>query len=354
MGTREQDIDRWLARVLPGVTLRREPASDDASFRRYFRIHRGDAASLVLMDAPPAHEDCRPFVDVARRLRAAGVHAPEVLAQDLDQGLLLLTDLGATAYLDRLSPRSADALYQDAIATLVRMQAHVDTGGLPEYDAARLHQEMDLFDEWFVRGHLARSLTPSQHERLQQARTRLAQACLEQPRVFVHRDYHSRNLMVLETPDGDARGNGVDLAAGNPGVLDFQDAVLGPVAYDLVSLLRDVYVAWEPAQVQRWVEHYRQQAMRCAVLRDVSEACLQRWFDLTGLQRHLKVAGIFARLFYRDGKPRYLGDLPLTLRYLREVSACYDEMDGLSALLDELDVDAASAAATRKAQESRP
>jgi aminoglycoside/choline kinase family phosphotransferase len=328
----ERDLQRgqWLESSLGGRAARVEPASDDASFRRYFRVY-ANGTTRILMDAPPPQENCRDFVAVTALLQRAGINVPEVIAADLDRGFLLLTDLGDRLFLPALDDSSADALYGDALDCLVQMQARADASSLPAYDERRLREEMELFPEWFLCRHLGLAPGAAALDVLARSFGFLIGECLAQPRVFVHRDYHSRNLMVT--------------AERNPGVLDYQDAVRGPLTYDLVSLLRDVYVAWPAVRVEGWLDGYRQRAARAGVIEDTDPATLRRWFDLSGLQRHLKVAGIFARLFHRDGKARYLADVPLTLHYLRSVASRYPELRALCSLLTELDVTARHLAA---------
>lgn len=322
---RDDLIERWLDDVLPGGPRRIAPASEDASFRRYLRVTAGDR-SLVVMDAPPAQEDSRPFADVARRLLDAGLNAPRILAMDLDRGLLLLSDLGSRDYLRALSAANADALYGDALRALRVMHRNVATDGLPDYDEAHVRRELSLFTDWFLARHLDAPLTSTQERRLRQCFDHLWECFTEQPQVFVHLDYHSRNLMCL--------------AEGNPGILDFQDAVRGPVTYDLVSLLRDVYVAWPRARVDAWVERFRRESTGDGPCAGVDAETFSRWFDLTGAQRHLKIAGIFARLYHRDGKPRYLRDIPLTLDYLRHTANRHPLLHPLLGIFDELDLGA--------------
>ncbi len=322
----------WLARVVPGADAAPEPITGDASFRRYFRVAT-PAGSRIAMDAPPEREATAPFVDVAERLVAAGVNAPRIVASNADRGFLLLTDLGDRLYLDALDDARADRLYGDALAALARMQAGACSDGLAEYDAERLHAEMELWPQWFLATHLGADTAPVRAD-LDAAFRALAAAALEQPRVFVHRDYHSRNLMVTEHD--------------NPGVLDFQDAVAGPVTYDLVSLLRDCYVAWPQPRIAAWIEQYRERAAAAAIeLPD--PGTLQRWFDLMGVQRHLKAIGIFARLWHRDAKPRYLADIPRTWGYIARLLPHYPELAPLARTAATLDIgrriDAAGASA---------
>lgn len=324
MSDRRAALRQWLAQ-LGYREFDLAPASADASFRSYLRL-RQDDVSLIVMDAPPEHEDCRPFVDIAGMLRGAGLSAPEVLAQDLEQGFLLLTDFGSDDYLSRLDADSFDALYADALDALLQMQGAVDARALPPYDAAFLEQEMDLFRDWFIERALGLALDESRWRRIKQI---LVDSALAQPRVFVHRDYHSRNLMVT--------------GQGNPGILDFQDAMYGPVTYDLVSLLRDVYVAWPPARIDALLRSYHARARAAGVV-DVDVDVFVEWFDLMGLQRHLKIAGIFSRLRIRDGKARYTRDIPRTLDYIGTACAARPAMAELAELVDELDLVARAAA----------
>jgi aminoglycoside/choline kinase family phosphotransferase len=322
----------WLADVLPIPMTAFAPASVDASFRRYFRIGLADALvvpdqserarTLIAMDAPPPRENCRPYVAVARLLAAAGVHAPAVLAMDLEQGFLLLTDLGTRMYLDALDVMTAPALYGDASAALVRWQLASRDGQLPMYDETLLRGELNLFPDWYVARHLSVELSAAQKAVLERAFRAILDNNLAQPRVFVHRDYHSRNLMFAEP---------------NPGVLDFQDAVYGPITYDLVSLLRDAYIDWDEEHQIDWaVRHWqRARAARLPVGEDF--ATFWRDFEWMGVQRQLKVLGIFARLFHRDGKAAYLQEMPRVMRYLRGACARYRELASLLALLDELE-----------------
>jgi aminoglycoside/choline kinase family phosphotransferase len=326
---RSTALHAFIDAALAGRPFAIAPASADASFRRYFRvtpqapaqIARG-AVTLIAMDAPPPHEDCRPFVRVAALLAQAGVHAPAVLAQDLEQGFLLLSDLGGTTYLDALDEGSAQRLYLDAIDALVRWQRASQGGVLAAYDEPLLARELALFPDWYVARHLGRALDPAQQQALAASFRAILDNNLAQPRVYVHRDYHSRNLMVC-TP--------------NPGVLDFQDAVHGPITYDLVSLLRDAYVEWDEERQLDWAIRYWERARTAGLPVATDFALFWRDFEWMGVQRQLKVLGIFARLAHRDGKPAYLADMPRVMRYLRTAARRYRELDPLSRLLDALE-----------------
>ena len=324
---RLQQLDRWLAGLFGDRDYQITVASADASFRRYFRVaRRGE--TLIAMDTPPDKEDMEPYVRVAAMLVDVGVNAPKVLHRDASQGFLLNTDLGTRTYLNELAdPAKADALYADAMSALVQIQANADRHArtLAAYDAAVLQREMQLFPEWFCARHLNLTLDENDTRTLQQTFELLVNEALRQPRVFVHRDYHSRNLMV-----GDGQRYGA-----NPGILDFQDALYGPVTYDLVSLLRDCYISWPIERVHAWVNQFRNTAAEAGIGVGADANEFLRWFDFMGVQRHLKVLGIFARLWHRDGKSGYLKDLPLTLRYVRDVVDAYPELRSLKQMLDE-------------------
>ena len=315
-------LERWLDAQFPGSSFTLAPASEDASFRRYWRVGLSDHRSFVAMDAPPDKEDCGPFLRVARLLRDAGLNAPEVLAQDLAQGFLLLTDLGTTTYLEALNGDNAAELFGDAIDALIRWQLATRSGTLPPYDEALLRREMNLFPEWYLSRHLGVSLDENQNNDLEQIFTLLARSALAQPVVYVHRDYMPRNLMLCQP---------------NPGVLDFQDAVEGPVSYDIASLLRDAFISWEEERVLDWTVRYWEKAKnaRLPVAPDFSE--FWRAFEWMGLQRHLKVLGIFARLTHRDGKPKYVADTPRFLRYARPVAERYAALAPFARLLARLE-----------------
>ena len=322
--TRLEALTRWLSEDLRLRPQRVAVASADASFRRYFRAFLPDGTTRVVMDAPPEHEDIGPYLRVASLLQDIGVHVPEVHAVDAPRGFVLLEDLGSTPYLGVLrEPGRADALYGDALRALATIQSQgaAAAATLAPYDAAVLRREMMLMPEWFAGRHLGLELAAGDVAVIEDAVARLCAAVLEQPVVFVHRDYHSRNLMVLP--------------AGGPGIIDFQDALAGPVAYDPVSLLKDCYIRWPRPQVESWLRGYRDmlRASGGAHLAGADEEQFLRWFDLAGAQRHLKVLGIFARLCWRDGKPGYLDDLPLTLDYLLDACARLPELAALGGWL---------------------
>lgn len=308
-------IQQWLQTIFAGQQFTLTSASSDASFRRYFRVTTADK-SWIVMDAPPAHEDIKPFIRIGKLLATHKLPVPEIYQQNLEQGFLLLGDLGKTAFLSVLNQDSVQKLYRQAIDCIVQMQLIAKPVDLPEYNQQLLGNELALFDQWFLGRHLGLN-KPDFVDDLYGFLIREAQ---QQPQVLVHRDYHSRNLMLQ--------------ADGSPGIIDFQDAVWGPVSYDLVSLLRDVYIEWPPALVADFVSYYRQQAIDHGIIHDaVTLVLLQRWFDLLGLQRHLKILGIFCRLNYRDNKANYLNDLSLTLKYVYDVSGRYPELKDLADFL---------------------
>jgi len=308
----------WTRDALGDPSAILERASADASFRSYWRTDSG-AQSWIVMDAPPDREDIRPWLDIAQRLNAAGLHAPQIRAADAESGFVLMSDLGNRLYLPELNPESADTLYGDALAALQRMQTQIDSSDLPPYDEQRLVAEMELLPEWFLKRHLGFTPECEEWDVIESAFRALVDNAQRQEQTFVHRDYHSRNLLIIDD--------------NNPGILDFQDAVRGPITYDLVSLLRDCYIAWPDEQVYRWAEQYRLRLVD-AGLTQVDAATFRRGFDLMGLQRHIKVLGIFCRLWYRDGKAGYLQDLPLVWRYTREIGLRYDETAPLIDLIE--------------------
>jgi aminoglycoside/choline kinase family phosphotransferase len=317
---RLQQLKKWLGLHLDPKGLVVKRASEDASFRRYFRVWSVDS-TYIAMDAPPENENCVPFINVARRLEGHGLNAPHIFQQDTAQGFLLLSDLGNTSYLSKLDAKTVNALYGDALAALLKMHAEVPGTDLPPYDEKLLRFEMSLFVDWFLLQHLKLKLTPEHEQVLAGTFDILAASALEQPRAFVHRDYHSRNLMVTQE--------------NNPGILDFQDAVHGPITYDLVSLLRDCYIAWPKVQIEQWLAEHHDRLTR-AGLTNAPLPQFRRWFDWMGMQRHLKAIGIFSRLNYRDRKPGYIKDIPRTINYVFEVCEQYPELQPFRELLDRL------------------
>jgi aminoglycoside/choline kinase family phosphotransferase len=330
-------VTDWVTRELRLTPRLIEPASSDASFRRYFRVfHEG--GTHIVMDAPPGREDVRPYLNITVMLETAGVHVPRVYEWDAERGLLLLEDLGTRQYLPALEAGgNADQLYGDALQALAAIQVRGRESAfqLPAYDREMLVREMALMPEWFCARHLHLDLTRGQGEMITAACEFLVAEALAQPQVFVHRDYHSRNLMITRER--------------NPGIIDFQDAVRGPVGYDLVSLLKDCYISWPRPRVEGWVREYRlmmhKQASHSAGSND---AQMLRWFDVIGIQRHLKVLGIFARLWYRDGKSGYLKDLPLTLRYVVDACASFPQLQPLREFLQHFVVPALPQANARE------
>jgi N-acetylmuramate 1-kinase len=337
---RLQLIENWLRDELRWPLARLASASADASFRRYFRAFRPDGSSLVVMDAPPEKEAIAPYLKVTRLLSACGVHVPTIEAVSEVRGLILLEDLGSTPLLTQLNAGAgadADALYGPALAALADIQQYGLSGAceLPPYDRAVLLREMALLPEWFNARHLQLPQSAATDVMLAQTFDLLVHETLAQPQVLVHRDYHSRNLMVT--------------ADRNPGIIDFQDALHGPITYDLVSLLKDCYINWPRTRVEQWVAGYRRELQRRGVGAGSSDRQFLRWFDMIGLQRHLKVLGIFARLWYRDGKIGYLADLPRTLEYVRDASARYPELAPFAQWVQQALVPALPVANTREA-----
>jgi aminoglycoside/choline kinase family phosphotransferase len=319
--TRLSLLNEWLAAHFGHSAFSLDPASADASFRRYFRVSCAEA-TWIAMDAPPEREDCSRFVRVAEILRGAGVHVPAVVAQDARRGFLLLSDLGRVTYLDALNAESADGLFRDAVDALIRIQLASRPGILPPYDRSLLQREIDLFPEWYVGRHLGTALTAAESDVFTKIVERVLASNLAQTQVFVHRDYMPRNLMVSEP---------------NPGILDFQDAVLGPIAYDVASLFRDAFVSWDEERVLDWTARYWDQGRRAGLPLATDFSLFYREFEWMGLQRHLKVLGIFARLRHRDGKQGYVEDTPRFVGYVRGVCRRYRDLAPLLALFDRLE-----------------
>lgn len=323
MDKRLEQLTDWVNTVVAEPIVQIAPASADASFRRYFRVITS-SGSKVVMDAPPDKEQLQPFVEIAQALRNLQVHAPEIFAHNDQLGFLLMEDLGERPYLAELASNH-QILYQDALGALLKIQqgsVHQPDFKLPDYDEKRLHAELDLFEDWYLRRHLDQSLSANQHLIWQDTKELLVVTCRQQPQVWVHRDYHSRNLMI---DDHD-----------NPGVIDFQDMVLGPISYDLASIFKDCYIEWPRQQQLDWLDQYHQHAQTALPELSFTLAQLVRWYDLTGLQRHLKVLGIFCRLNYRDQKDQYMSDLPLVKKYIEEVLQLYPELRSFQQLFNAL------------------
>ncbi len=322
---RHEQLKDWLRLKLAHRSFELRPASADASFRRYFRICLADSdETLVAMDAPPGHEDCRPWLKVAGLFHSAGVHVPEVIAYDAGQGFILMSDLGDTTYLKVLNPQNAASLYADAFGSLIAIQQSSAAGVLPDYSRDLLLREMRLFEEWYVVRHRNVVLDATQRANLEIVLERVLAVNLAEPQVFVHRDYHSRNLMH--------QASGL-----NPGIIDFQDAVFGPISYDPVSLLKDAYIHWEEDFTLDLLIRYWQAARKLGLPVRPQFADFHRDYEWMGVQRHLKVLGIFARLFHRDGKAGYLNDLPLVMDHLRRTCARYADLRPLLRLLDAIE-----------------
>jgi aminoglycoside/choline kinase family phosphotransferase len=334
--TRIDKLQQWLTQTLSSPHYELTPASADASFRRYFRVTFpaegarpiADHASLIVMDAPPEHEDCKPWLAVARLFGNTGVHVPEILAEDVGQGFLLMSDLGDTTYLARLrapdcTPVVAAHLYVDAISSLLAIQAASRPGLLPDYSDELLRRELMLFPDWYIARHKGVTLDAEDTAALMDVFDKIIAVNLAEPKVFVHRDYHSRNLMLID--------------GANPGIIDFQDAVYGPLTYDLASLLKDAYIEWEEDFTLDLLARYWEMARKLGLPVRADFADFHRDYEWMGIQRHIKVIGIFARLCHRDGKDGYLTSLPLLLRYLRKACARYREFGPLLKLIDKLD-----------------
>ena len=318
--SRQEQLRDWVCQTLQDAELELRQVAGDASFRRYFRVHGADR-TWVAMDAPPENEPLQTFLAVNAHLQKAGVHVPDIQVENEADGFLLLEDLGDDQYLPHLNEKSADSLYGDALDALLRIQA-LPQGPLPPYDAKQLRLELDRFTDWYLGRHLGWELNGEGQLMVETVWQLLINRALEQPCVVVHRDYHSRNLMVTEP---------------NPGIIDHQDAMWGPVTYDLVSLLRDCYVAWPDDRVHGWAEQYRQSAIQQGILdENVDSERFMEWFDWMGVQRHLKAVGIFARLCHRDGKPSFLDDVPRVLRYVQDVCAKYSPLQPLANLVARL------------------
>jgi aminoglycoside/choline kinase family phosphotransferase len=325
---RDQLVTDWVASRFPDQSVQITPASADASFRRYFRLTWPDGTTRILMDAPPEKEDCKPFIHVAGLLAKADLAAPRILDQDLENGFLVLTDLGRIGYLDALNAdlSLADMLMRPVLDVLVQWQLASKASTLPPYDATLLRRELDLFPEWFIGRHLGYQLNDSEKSMLDRTFKYLINSALAQPKVFVHRDFMPRNLMLVESA-----------ARLTPGIIDFQDAVYGPISYDVVSLFRDAFISWEEEQEIDWVVRYWEKARAAGLPVRTDFGDFWRDYELMGLQRHLKVLGIFCRLKYRDGKEKYSEDLPRFMNYARKTAHRYVQLKPLLNLLDTLE-----------------
>ncbi len=311
-------LHEWIKEILGDVPYTLEPASEDASFRRYFRL-RSEQGQYIAVDAPPEKESNEAFAKVTHLLEAEGLHVPHIHYSFLDSGYFLLDDFGNTLLLDILDAENADSLYGNALEALTVIQ-QIPADSLPKYSQELLLQEMELFQQWFLIQLLDVKMSDSSVQVLSSAFAHLKNNALDQPQVFVHRDYHSRNLMKIDTRW--------------PGIIDYQDAVCGPLTYDAVSLLRDCYIQWPPDRVQAWALDYRDRIMEKDIVSHIAEEPFLKWFDLMGIQRHLKAIGIFARLNLRDKKPGYLKDIPRTLEYIKSVAPKYPETQELADFID--------------------
>jgi aminoglycoside/choline kinase family phosphotransferase len=339
---RQKQLTDWLSSLYPKDNFTLAPASADASFRRYFRVTFNNGTTKVVMDAPPQHEDCKPFLHVGTLFEDAGTHVPHVYAQDLTQGFLLLSDLGNTTYLQAFDEKNAKPLYAAATDALIKIQLASRENELPPYDETLLRRELNLFPEWYIAKHLGVTLSAKQQAKLEEVFARILANNLAQPCVYVHRDYHSRNLMYIAPPHlnplpqagEEANEKGPFLTS--PGILDFQDAVYGPITYDLASLFKDAYVRWEEPEIIDWLIGYWEKARKAGLPVREDFGDFYRDYEWMGVQRHIKVLGIFARLYHRDGKDGYLKDMPLVFDYLHRACVRYIDLKPLLNLLDEL------------------
>ncbi|MCG8378561.1 MAG: phosphotransferase, partial [Proteobacteria bacterium] len=312
-------LKKWLVELFKTSDFEIIPASEDASFRSYYRVLI-KGTSYIVMDAPPEHENSALFVEISNKLGKSGVNVPVIFNKDIKQGFLLITDFGNDLYLDKLNQSTVETFYNDAIRSLVRIQVDADVTGLGLYDEILLREEINLFFDWLLQRHLKINLDEKELNDLNNITDLLVKNAMEQPRVFVHRDYHSRNLMLCDKD--------------NPGIIDYQDAVLGPISYDLVSLLKDCYIKWKPGQIDRWVNQYLDELHTVNPAIKINNKQFQKWFDLMGVQRHLKASGIFARLCHRDGKCGFLNDIPRTLSYIVDLKHDYPELDTLILVIE--------------------
>ena len=321
MPDRYNSLQNWLTEILGTSAFNLKLASEDASFRTYHRLFLKNK-TFIVMDAPPEQENCKVFIKITKKLRACDVNVPIIHNVNIEQGFLLLSDLGNDLYLNKLNKSSIYELYSDALSTLVAIQVLVNVGGVDEYDKSLLISEMNLFREWLIEKHLNIKLSDSQVKILTTLFDLLVNNALQQPKVFVHRDFHSRNLMVTKE--------------NNPGVIDYQDAVYGPISYDLVSILKDCYIKWPKEEIDKWIDFYLNKLYEEKAQHRINRDEFVRWFDLMGVQRHLKASGIFARLSHRDGKHNFLEDIPRTLSYILDLKETYEELQPICIILEEL------------------
>ena len=321
MPDRYNSLQNWLTEILGTSAFNLKPASEDASFRTYHRLFLKNK-TFIVMDAPPEQENCKVFIKITKKLRACDVNVPIIHNVNIEQGFLLLSDLGNDLYLNKLNKSSIYELYSDALSTLVAIQVLVNVGGVDEYDKSLLMSEMNLFREWLIEKHLNIKLSDSQVKILTTLFDLLVNNALQQPKVFVHRDFHSRNLMVTKE--------------NNPGVIDYQDAVYGPISYDLVSILKDCYIKWPKEEIDKWIDFYLNKLYEEKAQYRINRDEFVRWFDLMGVQRHLKASGIFTRLSHRDGKHNFLEDIPRTLSYILDLKETYEELQPICIILEEL------------------
>ena len=321
MPDRYNSLQNWLTEILGTSAFNLKPASEDASFRTYHRLFLKNK-TFIVMDAPPEQENCKVFIKITKKLRACDVNVPIIHNVNIEQGFLLLSDLGNDLYLNKLNKSSIYELYSDALSALVSIQVLVNVGGVDEYDKSLLISEMNLFREWLIEKHLNIKLSDGQVKILTTLFDLLVNNALQQPKVFVHRDFHSRNLMVTKE--------------NNPGVIDYQDAVYGPISYDLVSILKDCYIKWPKEEIDKWIDFYLNKLYEEKAQHRINRDEFVRWFDLMGVQRHLKASGIFARLSHRDGKHNFLEDIPRTLSYILDLKETYEELQPICIILEEL------------------
>lgn len=325
MDKRFTQLSDWLTNNLSLKVTSIEPASADASFRRYFRVKITPGCSKTLphtfiaMDSPPEYEDNALFVRCTDVLKRCGLHVPTIFEKNLSQGFLAISDLGTQVFQNSLNEKSADQLYGDAMQSLLKMQSNANLNDAPKYNAQKLGDEIQLFEDWYIQHYHQISLNTQEQSALKQAQQLLISNALEQPQVLVHRDYHCRNLLV--TTDN------------NPGIIDYQDMLIGPITYDLVSLFKDCYIQWPTTKTHQWIDKFQQHSLVMGIHGCADKNQWRRWFDLMGIQRHLKVLGIFSRLYFRDNKDQYLNDIPLTYEYLINTSEQYVELQGLTDIL---------------------